>query len=90
VQEKVTSDISKPILVDANEPCTSAATPPSTPSMDAIDMYLMGVKEKRPVASLPTATLKSCFAQSGPMAKLRKTKTCCQVHKKLRHLVKRD
>ena len=59
VQENVTSDISKPILVDANEPRTSAATPPSTPSMDAIDMYLMSVKEKRPVASLPTATLKS-------------------------------
>ena len=59
VQEKVTSDISKPILVDANEPRTSAATPPSTPSMDAIEMHFMGVEEKRPVASLPTAMLKS-------------------------------
>ena len=58
------------------DPCTSPATSTSTPSMDAIDMYLMGVKEKRPVASLPTATLKSCFARTGPVAKLRKTKVC--------------
>jgi hypothetical protein len=42
------------------------------------------------VASLPTAPLKSCFAQTGPVAKLRKTNTCLQVHKKLRHLAKPD
>ena len=66
-------------VLDVNlkvDPCTSPATSTSTPSMDAIDMYLMGVKEKRPVASLPTATLKSCFARTGPVAKLRKTKVC--------------
>ena len=84
VQEKVTSDIIKSTLGDANEPCTSAAASPSTPSMDAIDMYLKGVKEKRPMASLP------CFAQTGPVAKLRKTKTRLQVHKKLRRLIKPD
>lgn len=60
-------------------------TSPSTPSIDAIQMYLMGVKEKGPVAPLPSTTLKSCFAQIGHAAKPRKTKTCLQVHKELRH-----
>ena len=58
--------------------------------MDAIEMYLMGVEEKGPVASLPTTTRKSCFVQTGPLAKLCKTKACLQVHKELHHLVKAD
>ena len=90
VQKNVTSEISKSVLCDGLEPCTNAATSPSTPSMDAIDMYLKGVNEKRPVASLPTTTLNSCFAQTGPVPKLRKTKICLQVSKKLRHLTKAD
>ena len=63
---------------------------PSTPFMDAIQMYLMGMKKKQPVPPLPSTPRNFCFAQIGPVAKPRKTKTCLQVHKELRHLVKVD
>jgi hypothetical protein len=66
VQEKVTSEITKSVLADGNDPCTTAATSPSTRSMDAIDMNVKGVKEtKGPVASLITTAgdRKRCFAR---------------------------
>lgn len=90
IKEKTTSEISELALVGGKEPCIDAAASTSTSSMDAIDMYLNGEKEKGPLVQFPTTTPRSCFAYTRPRAKPREIKTRLEIHKELHHLVKRD